>query len=74
METFAHAGVKHSEDLSESIDHCMPIIIGMGAVILILLLVVAYLMTNWEPKNKSVTKSKKLEKTVEPKPRTPKNK
>lgn len=39
-----------SMTLGESIDHCMPIIVGAGVIIVILLCVIAYLLTTWQPK------------------------
>lgn len=50
---FAHAGHVHSSEsmtLGESIDHCLPILVGAGVIVVILLVVIVYLLTTWEPK------------------------
>lgn len=60
--TFAHAGHVHdmkSMTLGESIDHCMPIIIGAGIIIVILLGVIAYLLATWQPKPTPTAKKTK---------------
>lgn len=66
--TFAHAGHVHdmnSMTLGESIDHCMPIIIGAGIIIVILLGVIAYLLTTWRPKPaKKTRETKKTDKSA----------
>ena len=53
LSTFAHAGHAHDMNtmtLGETIDHCMPIIVGSGIIIVILLVVIAYLLVTWQPK------------------------
>ena len=60
--TFAHAGHVHSMQdmtMAQSIDHCLPIIICAGIIIVILLAVIAYLLTTWQPKSSQKTKSSK---------------
>ena len=54
-----------SMTLGESIDHCMPIIIGSGVIIVILLGVIAYLLTTWQPKPaKKTPTTKKTDKSA----------
>lgn len=63
----AHLGHDHnSEAISgtsaiSDISHCMPIIIGLGCIILILGIVIGYLLTTRQPKHKSkvIEKNKK---------------
>lgn len=63
FKTLAHAGHSHEmtvNGLSE-IDHCAPIVIGSGIVIVVLLLVIFYFLASWEPKTptKSTKKTSK---------------
>ena len=64
LSTFAHAGHAHDMNnmtLGETIDHCMPIIVGSGIIIVILLVVIAYLLVTWQskPQHTAAKKSKK---------------
>lgn len=52
LNTFAHPGHDHSSELL-ALDHCMPIIIGAGIIIAILVAVIIYLMTTWQPKSRA---------------------
>lgn len=54
--TFAHAGHSHADSTMSGIDHCMPIIIGAGVIILLLTLVIVYLITQWQPKPRTTIK------------------
>jgi hypothetical protein len=56
--TFAHAGYGTEIDGAATIDHCMPIIIGAGVAIAILVGIVVYMLIAWEPK-KAVKANKK---------------
>lgn len=56
---FAHAGHSHdSADILSAIDHCMPIIIGLGGVIVTLVVIIIILLSTWQPK-KATKASKK---------------
>lgn len=60
--TFAHAGHVHTMqdmNMAPGIDHCLPIIICSGTIILILLGVIIYLLTTWQPKSSQKAKSPK---------------
>ena len=56
LNLFAHSG--HSHDIQmmntmSSLDHCMPIIIGAGIIIAILLGILVFMLTMWQPKEKA---------------------
>lgn len=62
LTTFAHVGYVHdksSMDMMMTIDHCMPIIVGAGITIAVLVSIVIYLLTQWQPKSKSARNRKK---------------
>lgn len=62
--TLAHAGHAHATmDNMNTIDHCMPIIIGAGVVVLILGGVIAYFLMNWQPKKTTKKATKKTKKS-----------
>lgn len=56
LNTFAHLGHSHETETMSVLDHCMPIIIGSGIVIAILIGVIVFLLTTWQPKKKSSKK------------------
>lgn len=60
LTTLAHAGHSHDMDTMTTLDHCMPIILASGLIILVLVGVIAYLLTAWQPKTSA--KSKKTTK------------
>ncbi|MNH58593.1 hypothetical protein D3C85_1007550 [compost metagenome] len=54
----AHLG--HSHDMNSmdgtgagSIDHCMPIIVGAGIIITLLIGVIVYILSTWQPKSRT---------------------
>ncbi len=56
---FAHAGHAHeSTDMMTAIDRCMPILIGAGIITAILVGVIVYLLTTWQPKKNTPTAKK----------------
>lgn len=58
---FSHAGHVHtadSMDMATTIDHCMPIILGAGIVIVLLVAVIVYLLAMWQPKTAVASKRK----------------
>lgn len=55
---FSHAGHDHSMEMNSGIDHCMPIIIGAGIIIAILLGIIAYLLVNRQPQTPAKNSSK----------------
>lgn len=58
---FSHAGHAHtaeSMDMATTIDHCMPIILGAGIVIVLLVAVIVYLLAMWQPKTAATPKRK----------------
>lgn len=60
---FAHgAGMHMMEDghSMSDIEHCAPILIGAGIIILVLFAIIAYFLAAWEPKKKPAKKTKKL--------------
>lgn len=61
LNSFAHVGHEHGTEAINDISHCMPIIIGLGCIILVLGIVIGYLLTTRQPKSKSkaTTKNKK---------------
>lgn len=63
--TFAHAGHDHSTGAASGLDHCMPIIIGAGIVILLLTLVIVYLITQWQPKPRTAARPESKTKSKE---------
>lgn len=50
---FAHAGHAHDMSSIDSLDHCMPVIIGMGAAIVVLIGIIVYLLVTRKPTDKS---------------------
>lgn len=46
LNLLAHAGHSHNMEMNEmsDLDHCMPIIIGAGIIIVVLLGIIAYLL------------------------------
>jgi hypothetical protein len=40
-----------------AIDHCMPIFVGAGIIIAALLLIILYMLRNWQPKAKTKAKT-----------------
>ncbi|MNX55825.1 hypothetical protein D3C86_865990 [compost metagenome] len=61
LNSFAHLGYEHNSEAVSDIYHCMPIIVGLGLIILALAVTVGYLLTTRQPKNRSkpTTKNKK---------------
>lgn len=61
---FAHAGHSHEMEMNgmSELDHCMPIIIGAGIAITILVVLVVYMLAAWEPKKSAKTSKKKTTK------------
>lgn len=56
---FAHAGHSHeSMDSMNAIDHCMPIIVGAGIIIVILVAIIVCLLAARQPKHQ--TKASKV--------------
>lgn len=63
---FAHAG-HHADNTTNmssmsDIEHCAPIIIGAGVIIIILFLIILYFLLAWQPKTAAkpqATKAKK---------------
>jgi hypothetical protein len=45
-------------DMATTIDHCMPIILGAGIVIVLLVAVIVYLLAMWQPKTAATPKRK----------------
>jgi xanthine/uracil permease len=60
--TLAHAGYGMEMDGMTAIDHCMPIIIGAGIAIAILVGIVVYMLIAWEPKKPVKANKKKTSK------------
>lgn len=62
LNTFAHLGHSYETETITTLDHCMPIIIGSGIVIAILIGVIIFLLTTWQPRRNAnatkVTKTK----------------
>lgn len=59
---FAHAGEMHVMEDGRSmsdLEHCAPILIGAGVIILVLFAIIAYFLVAWEPKKKPARKTKK---------------
>lgn len=59
---FAHAGGTHMMEDGHSmsdLEHCAPILIGAGVIILVLFAIIAYFLVAWEPKKKLAKKTKK---------------
>ena len=58
---FAHAG--HMEEMNMGdmtyVEHCMPIIVGCGIIIAMLITVIVYLLVAWQPKSATKSKSKR---------------
>ncbi|QQG50534.1 MAG: hypothetical protein HZB75_03290 [Candidatus Saccharibacteria bacterium] len=52
---FAHAGHSHSMN---DFDHCLPVMIGAGIVIVVLVAVIVYFLIAWQPKAKTKNKKK----------------
>jgi hypothetical protein len=48
--TFAHAGQTHDMGSMTTLDHCMPIMIGAGIVIAMLVAIIIFLLVTWQPK------------------------
>lgn len=48
--TFAHAGHAHDMDAMTTLDHCMPVIIGAGVIIAMLVAIIIFLLITWQPK------------------------
>lgn len=48
--TFAHAGHAHDMDTMTTLDHCMPVIIGAGIIIVMLVAIIIFLLITWQPK------------------------
>lgn len=61
LNSFAHFGHEHNSEAISNIYHCMPIIVGLGLIILALAVAVGYLLTTRQPKNtsKATAKNKK---------------
>ena len=62
LNQLAHAG--HSHDITSvngmsDIEHCTPIVIGAGILIIILLLAIVYFLVAWQPKRSTVKNKKK---------------
>lgn len=55
----AHAGHSHDMNSMNAIDHCMPILVTAGLVILVLLGVIVYFLSEWQPKKPSSKKKNK---------------
>jgi hypothetical protein len=55
----AHAGHEMEMDGMSAIDHCMPIIVGAGISIAILVGIIVYMLIAWEPKKATKASSKK---------------
>lgn len=53
--TFAHAGHSHDMNSMTMLDHCMPIIIGAGIIILMLVSIIVFLLVTWQPKTQDDT-------------------
>lgn len=60
--TLAHTGYEMEMDGMTAIDHCMPIIIGAGVAIAILVGIVVYMLIAWEPKRAAKANKKKTAK------------
>lgn len=56
---FAHGGHSHDMETMSMLDHCMPILIISGIIIALLLGVIAYLLTTWQPKQQNNNKKNK---------------
>lgn len=56
---FSHAGHSHDMTQATGFDHCAPIIIIAGIIIVVLAGVIVYLIANTEPKKTSKTKNAK---------------
>lgn len=62
MDKLAHAGHEHSTDMNMmTADHCMPLIVGAGIIIVVLLGVIFYLLreSNSQKPAKKTKSSKK---------------
>lgn len=61
----AHAGHSHGTETGSGIDHCGPVIIGAGITVALLLVVIIYLLVQWQPKKQSgIKKDKRSEEKV----------
>lgn len=58
LTTFAHLGHDHTSD-ALTIDHCMPIMIGAAVIIAVLVGLIVYLLSAWQPKKRSTGKQKR---------------
>lgn len=58
LNSLAHLGHDHSNEAVNDISHCMPIIVGLGLIILALAVTVGYLLTTRQPRNKSKATAK----------------
>lgn len=65
LNTFAHLGHLYETETTTTLDHCMPIIIGSGIVIAILIGVIIFLLATRQPRRNAtkVTKTKAGEKS-----------
>jgi hypothetical protein len=63
LNSFAHLGYSHETEPVSALDHCMPVIIGSGIIIALLIGVIIFLLTTWEPKKG--TRARKAVKTKE---------
>lgn len=61
LNTLAHLGYSHETETMSTLDHCMPVIIGSGIIVAILVGVIVFLLITWQPKQN--TKAKKVVKT-----------
>ena len=61
LNTFAHLGHSHETETLSTLDHCMPVVIGSGIIIAILIGVIIFLLTTWQPRQN--TGAKKVTKT-----------
>ena len=58
IQLLAHAGHAHTETMHEmsDFDHCKPLLIGAGIITVLLLGIIVYLLSAWQPKKSAAAK------------------